>query len=404
MCGIGRRTLVCIAAATLLVQPVRANASAGLRVAHLAEHPIALVASARDGRLFAIDRPSGGPDASTSVDVLDVHSNRSLGDFTTGPLPLSANGDLQGSQAAAVADAEGLLFVLTSADPDPESGVVRPGTVRVFDIATLYQTQRVRVGAYPQAVAVDERTRRLFVASLAAPFQPPSSLVRGTGVLTTLDAITGTVLHAVPIGARPVAIAVDEAAGRAFVASRSGSVSTIDAGNGSVLHTLAVPDACALTADTSAGLLLVDSAGDGTMGASGRAIAVYGASGVPLHTQPVAETACSNAEFAVDGSGSVYVATATGIAVFDASAGTLTRFLPVPARILAFDRDRRLLYAVDRASGSGAIRVVDPVSGGVLRSIAIGADPVAALLDSATGRLFVADGRSSTVSVLAPGG
>ncbi len=66
----------------------------------------------------------------------------------------------------------------------------------------------IAVGGLPQAVAVDERYRRVFV-------------VTGNGV-RVLDAASGQARGTILRGTTPQAVAVDEAHGRVFVVTATG--------------------------------------------------------------------------------------------------------------------------------------------------------------------------------------
>jgi YVTN family beta-propeller protein len=95
------------------------------------------------------------------------------------------------------------------------------GSVSTLDAASGRLVHSVTVGMLPMAVAVDERSGRVFVAS-KGPLD--SNLVPlGNGTVTVLDEHSGAVLHSIGVGTYPTAIAVDERAGRAFVVNASGT-------------------------------------------------------------------------------------------------------------------------------------------------------------------------------------
>src|SRR5579875_1556085 len=88
--------------------------------------------------------------------------------------------------------------------------------------ASLPLLRAVRVGRNPVALAVDERAGRVFVVGAA-------------GSVTVLDATTGAVVRTVAVGRRAQSVAVDEATERAFVTD-PGRVFTLDARTGAVLR------------------------------------------------------------------------------------------------------------------------------------------------------------------------
>jgi DNA-binding beta-propeller fold protein YncE len=123
---------------------------------------------------------------------------------------------------------------------------------RVFVICPLNQSLRVlaaRSGslvqtvplhAYPTALAVDEATERVFVAT-------------GRNTVVMLDAVSGRILRTMPVGLVPLGLAVDTRSRRVFVLNhgsydsvkfytiRDGSLSVLDALAGTVLRTVPLP-------------------------------------------------------------------------------------------------------------------------------------------------------------------
>ena len=65
----------------------------------------------------------------------------------------------------------------------------------------------ITVGRVPLALAVDEHTRRVFVANL------------GSDTVSMLDAASGAVLATVPVAPNPSTLAVATTAGRVFAVS-----------------------------------------------------------------------------------------------------------------------------------------------------------------------------------------
>lgn len=108
---------------------------------------------------------------------------------------------------------------------------VRGGSASVQVMASPPTAGRGRAGGTPllsavplpatDAIAVDERTDRVFVT-------------RGIGYVSTLDAITGRLLHTVSVRPSPLAVAADAMAGHVFVSGGE----MLDARTGAVLRPL----------------------------------------------------------------------------------------------------------------------------------------------------------------------
>jgi YVTN family beta-propeller protein len=143
----------------------------------------------------------------TDVITLDISTGALLGTTPVGRAP----------QALAVDGRTGRVFVVNMGD----------GTVSVLDARSGAFLRTVTVGANPSAVAVDERSGRLFVALAGATNS--DGVFMNAGSVRVLDARSGSILHTVALGPDPTAIAVDETTGRVFVASAGGLVRVPDA-------------------------------------------------------------------------------------------------------------------------------------------------------------------------------
>jgi YVTN family beta-propeller protein len=119
-------------------------------------------------------------------------------------------------------------------------------SVELFDAADGGYLRAVRVGTLPVAVALDPRTRRVFVAGMGA--LPPAP---AAGTVSMLDSRGGRVLRTVAVGPYAALVAVDVPAGRVLVVhgwgrpadaapgSRGGGTDVLDAHSGRLLATLA---------------------------------------------------------------------------------------------------------------------------------------------------------------------
>src|SRR5207245_2385803 len=104
-------------------------------------------------------------------------------------------------------------------------------------VVTAPLVQTVAVGRGPSALAVDQRSNRVFVANFF-----------GNSV-NVLDARSGTVLRTISVGKSPSDVAVDARTGRAFVVNAgpypekdgtAGTVSVLDSRTGAVVRTVLV--------------------------------------------------------------------------------------------------------------------------------------------------------------------
>lgn len=163
---------------------------------------------------------------------------------------------VKGPISGAVVD-EGLGRIVVTSD----SFAAGVGHVSLFDTATDLLTRRVDVALSSTVVALDRRTDRVFLSSVGGI--EPRGETPDPGTVTALDARTGVVLRVTKVGRRPAATAVDERAGRVFIANeRSGSVAVFDSRSGALLRTVATgPSPSAVAADERSGRVFVVNAG-----------------------------------------------------------------------------------------------------------------------------------------------
>jgi YVTN family beta-propeller protein len=203
------------------------------------------------------------------------------------------------------------------------------------------------IGKNSSGVAIDGRTQRAFI---------PNS---DDGTVSVLDTVTGRVVRTVQVGALPYAVAVDERTSRVFVINNlDRSVSVLDARSGAVLRTVAVGrNPQTLAVDTRRGYTLVVNEDVGTVsvldartGAVRRTIAVGAVRPRSLcNLQDVLVDAHSGHAFVLNGG-------AAGSSFF---------------------------------TTNGSISVLDPASGRVLGTLAVGNGPTTMAVDEHTARVFV---------------
>ncbi len=234
----------------------------------------------------------------------------------------------------AVDERGGRVFVLT------DGNAATHGAVSALDAASGSLLYTVPVGASPVALAIDRRTGRLLVANQGLP-GPGSFMAAGT--VSVLDARSGRLMRGAPVGPRPMGIVVDERTGRAFISNNfGGSISVIDTRVGRLLATRAVgpaPDAMAV--DQQAGHLFV------------------------------ADVAANT------------------VSMLDARTDAVLRTVRVGIRPLVVAVDARAHRVLVANDVSGTVSVLDSVTGVALRTIKVGLDPEDAAVDERAGRAFI---------------
>lgn len=96
----------------------------------------------------------------------------------------------------------GRALVLTGDDFDRSVA----GSVAVFDTRTGALVRTIPVGRRPQALAIDERTGRVFVANA------------GDGAVAVYDPRTGHLIKTIAVGGSPLSLEIDQQSGQAAVA------------------------------------------------------------------------------------------------------------------------------------------------------------------------------------------
>jgi DNA-binding beta-propeller fold protein YncE len=183
--------------------------------------------------------------------------------------------------------------------PPRERGFISNGgdsTVTVFDLKTLREVDRIKVGRRPDAIVYDPASDRVFtfnagsrdataidaeggkvVGTVALGGKPEFAVADGQGnvyvnledksELLALDAHKLTVTHRWPLapGKDPAGLAMDRSRRRLFSSCHNGKMVVLDADSGRVLATPPIgkgTDACVFDPDTG---LAFSSNGDGTL-------------------------------------------------------------------------------------------------------------------------------------------
>lgn len=316
--------------------------------------------------------------------TLRAASNTGVRTVSVGAMPL----------AAAIDARTGHVFVLSRGAESVAGSFSAPafssrgfgtgfglGSVSMIDLRGGTVLRTVQVGPDPRAIAVDQRSERVFVTN------------DDNASVNVLDALTGAPLQAISVGSRPHAVAVDPVSHRAFVLDTADSaISVLDTSHGTLMRTMAFSATVGLDgalAGTSMDRVYLGAAGaiqvlDARSGKTVRTVAVD-----PTYEPMVVDAAAQRALLA--GSDSV--------AVLDLRSGQVLRTIAVSGApsALAIDARRQRIFvaqagAVDnngRPVGTGAVTIFDARSGVLLRTVPVGAAPDAIAVDQQTGRAVV---------------
>src|SRR5579885_3052649 len=167
----------------------------------------------------------------------------------------------------------GLAVALTLAVPSGLAVMRRPSGGGAL-------VRAVPVGRGPDAVAIDERTDRVFVAN------------GDDGTVSMLDAHSGAPLRTIAVGRDPDALAVDAQTQRVFAVNGNfagpGSVSVLDARSGRLLRTVAVGlSPVAVAVEAPAHQVVVVNAGDFERKVAGTVSVLDAWTGALVRTVPV---------------------------------------------------------------------------------------------------------------------
>lgn len=350
-----------------------------VRVVSVGRAPGLLIVDAWTGRAFVLNLAVddvGNPTGPGTVSVLNASSGALLRTVTLDKVPSSMIVDPSTGHVFVAS----IGFVGANVYPNYPAH----GRMSVLDAANGALLRTASVGAHPASLALDQRTRHVFV-------------VNGDG-LSVLDAATGAVLHVSPlVGSGSGYTAVDEQAGRVFVSSYEPSrVSVYDASSGRCLRTLLVGDHPAQVAvDSQTGRVFVSDANN-----EAREVNILDTTGAAvLRTTVVGRLP-----------GKIIVAERTqrafvlthgvdgGVSTLDARFGTLIRNSFISAQVgdIALDTGANRLYV----TSDKGVSVLDARRGKVLRTVAVGGDVGAIAVDARTRRVFVVNRGRDTVSVL----
>lgn len=263
------------------------------------------------------------------------------------------------------------------------------------------------VGHLPNALALDPDTGRAFVAA------------DGDATVRVLDLASGQLLRTVRVGTpsalAPLTLALDRATHRVFVANRGDDgapsvVRVLDSRSGAPLATLRVgPGATALAIDERAGHAFVANEGAGTVSLlDARTGALLRTTALGLVPVALAVNVGAERVFVAGpvepgpayGPGREPRPVAGRVSVLDTRSGALLRTVRVGASPVALAVDARTGRAFVVAADDNTLSVLDTRDGRVRRTVAVGIMPVAVAVNVRRHRVYVVNAGDGTLSLL----
>lgn len=319
----------------------------------------------------------------------------------------------------------------TILSPAIASGSVAGPQVR--HACTVGVVTTIKVGRYPYHVAVDPKTDRIYVLSSG-------------GDLWTIDGTTNTVVSEISAGILGGDVTVDPDTGRVYLADdvADGGVTVVNGDTGQVVTTIPLKNPFSIAVDpatdriyaatiwdSSGRLTVIDGATDkviatrraghtGSLAVDPLTDTVYapniyansmwvinGQTG--LHTRTFGNVIAGYGTAVAPGTGLIYVATQRNgrlvntVTVISASTDKILKIIPLgysrPGSGIAIDSPAHTAYVTNGARG--LVSEVDTQTDTVTGTIPVGHHPTAVATDPLTGRAYVANLGSSSVSVLA---
>jgi quinoprotein dehydrogenase-associated probable ABC transporter substrate-binding protein/PQQ-dependent catabolism-associated beta-propeller protein len=281
------------------------------------------------------------------------------------------------------------------------------GTVSIISTATHGVIGEIAVGTRPRGVEVSRDGERLYVALSGSPKCPPTlpdeecaqlAADKTKDGIAVVDVRRREVLRVLPGGSDPEEFDVDAVAGRLFVSNEDAAeLSMVDLASGDVVRTVAVgaePEGVRISPDRRTVYVTSESEHAVTV-VDARTGAVVGSIHVGWRPR--------DAIFSADGS-RAYVSAEHGgsVAVVDVANGTVRETIRLPPGSLpmglALSPDERRLYVANGRART--VSVVDLTSNALLADIRVGARPWGIGLTSDGKFLYTANGPSNDVSVI----
>lgn len=324
-----------------------------------------------------------------------------------------ARASLEGVMARTADESAALLaeYHVPLAGPSPAELVYVTnedgGTISIISTASQRVVGEVRVGTRPRGIEVDDAGGLIYVALSGTPKCPPTTPDEecakreadeskdGIGVV---DARERRLIRVLPGGSDPEEFDVDPTGGRLFVSSEdAGRLSVVDLATGQVVRVVPVgrePEGVRLSPDAST--VYVTSESDHAVTVvdtrSGQA-----RGSIPVGFRP------RNSIFTAAGDRAYVSAEAGGsVAVVDVAASRVLRTIMLPPGSLpmglALSRDERRLYVANGRART--VSVVDLATADIIANVRVGARPWGIGLTSDGKFLYTANGPSDDVSVI----
>jgi YVTN family beta-propeller protein len=321
-----------------------------------------------------------------AVDTRTQHAYVRNGDGTVSVLDLTRGATLRTVVVSQPdADAQGLAVDETTGRVFVTSG----SAVSVLDATSRSLLRTVRLGAFPDDISVDTTDNRVFVPT-------------GFGTVSMLDARSGALLRTVHTGGAPAVIpgvAVDERTRRVFVAA-TGFVKVLDASTGALVRTVSgvAPGEAYIAVDAASSRVFLANF-------VGSAVSIFDACDGTLLRTLGARQGYKNSfvgSLVVDErAGRVFVV-GGNVSVLDARSGAvlITRRLPrtgpggVAGRSDVDEQTGHLFVPIsyttyNQGSLTGTVSVVDPATARVLKTIPVGVQPVSAVVNERARQVLV---------------
>lgn len=253
----------------------------------------------------------------------------------------------------------------------------KAGTVLAFEERTGKRAM-VRVGEAPEAIALNVKTNRVYVAN------------RGSGTLTVLDGVTDAVVATIPVGARPFAVAVDPVTNRVVVSNTFNDVMTIVDGATNVTSTMKAGGADAMLVPERGGRVYLTGYEDKNLRVLDEATRSFSREETGKHNWGIAENVRTGDLWTpLAGSGAVVMLAGGDGQRTEIAVGAIPCAVAVNA---ATNR----VYVVNY--GDETLSVVDGATKKVVATVAVGSHPQAVAVDAQRNRVYVANVHGDSVT------
>ena len=236
----------------------------------------------------------------------------------------------------------------------------------------------VKVGEAPVALAVNPKTKRVYVAN------------RASGTLSVLDEVTDKVVATISVGARPFAVAVDAVTNRVYVSNTFNDVMTIVDGATNVTSTLQAGGADAMLVPAAGGRVYLTGYEDTNLRVLDEATRSFSRLKTGSHNWGIAQNVRTGDVWApLAGSGTVVVLAGGSGERTEIAVGAIPCAVTVDA---ATNR----VYVVNY--GDETLTVVDGATKKVIATVKVGSHPQAVAVDARRNRVYVANVHGGSVT------